>query len=407
MKYDSTKYAQELSDLCELQSETGMSLDEVSARLWWSILAEPGDRVAGALVSQLGAVAAFECVVASCVDGEAIVANRVVTGHDLQLTPDELVAGFRRWSPRLDQQRFDQVVRSSLTLHLRLVTPDHPHWPHQLNDLGDHQPLSLWQRGNPGLSSLLGESSVSVVGARAATAYGEHATATLVGFVSGQDVAVVSGGAYGIDGTAHRSTLSVHGRTVAVLAGGLDRLYPSGHETLFRRISETGALISEVPVGTAPSKWRFLQRNRIIGALTNATLVVEAGRRSGSLNTAHHCAQLGRPVGAVPGPITSAASAGCHRLLREAVAECITSGSELLELISPETVGAQGETALSAHSESELRVLDALSRTTARDVRRITQLSGLDARAVQVALGTLELAGSVRQSEHGWTTQVS
>ena len=143
---------------------------------------------------------------------------------------------------------------------------------------------------------------------------------------------IVSGGAYGIDGAAHRAALGVGGATVALLAGGVDRAYPQGHQQLLRTIAASGAVVSEVPCGTAPTKWRFLSRNRIIAALSDATVVIEAGWRSGSLNTAGHAAALGRPLGAVPGPVTSAASAGCHRLLREYDARCVTTAAEVREL---------------------------------------------------------------------------
>jgi DNA processing protein len=150
--------------------------------------------------------------------------------------------------------------------------------------------------------------------------------------LSARDVVVVSGGAYGIDGMAHRATLASGGATIAVLAGGIDRLYPAGHEVLLTRVAEQGLLLSEVPCGTPPTKWRFLQRNRLIAALAEATVVVEAGRRSGSLNTARHALDMGRPVGIVPGPITSAASAGCHAILRTELVTCVTSTSEIMQL---------------------------------------------------------------------------
>ncbi len=144
--------------------------------------------------------------------------------------------------------------------------------------------------------------------------------------------AIVSGGAYGIDGMAHRAALASDGTTIAFLAGGIDRFYPLGHESLLTRIAQTGAVVSELPCGAAPTKWRFLQRNRLIAAASQATVVLEAGIRSGSLNTAGHAAALGRPLGAVPGPVTSPASAGCHRLLREFDAMCVVDADQMAEL---------------------------------------------------------------------------
>jgi DNA processing protein len=146
-------------------------------------------------------------------------------------------------------------------------------------------------------------------------------------------VAIVSGAAYGIDGMAHRSALAVGGTTMAFLAGGVDRFYPSGHDALLGRIMDSGLVLAEAPCGYAPTKWRFLLRNRLIAASSQATVVMEAGWRSGSLNTANHAATLCRPLGVVPGPVTSASSAGCHRLLREYDAVCVTTASEMLELL--------------------------------------------------------------------------
>ena len=142
-------------------------------------------------------------------------------------------------------------------------------------------------------------------------------------------VTIVSGAAYGIDGMAHRAALNAGGVTVAMLAGGVDRAYPAGHTELLARIAAHGVVASEVPCGSAPTKWRFLQRNRSISALAQATVVVEAGWRSGSLNTAGHAAALGRPLGAVPGPITSTTSTGCHLLIQAGIARLITSADDL------------------------------------------------------------------------------
>jgi DNA processing protein len=144
---------------------------------------------------------------------------------------------------------------------------------------------------------------------------------------------VLSGGAYGIDGAAHRAALASGGSTVAVLAGGLDRLYPAGHTELLTRVGKEGLLLSELPPGAAPTKWRFLARGRLLAALSGTVLIAEAGYRSGSLHTAARAIELGRPVGAVPGPLTSAASAGCHRLLRDGLGSIITGYDDVRELL--------------------------------------------------------------------------
>jgi DNA processing protein len=222
---------------------------------------------------------------------------------------------------------------------------------------------------------------------------------------------VVSGGAYGIDGAAHRAALAVGGLTVALLAGGADRAYPVGHSQLIGRIAEDGVVVSEVPCGSTPTKWRFLQRNRLIAALTSATVVVEAGWRSGSLNTAAHASALSRGLGAVPGPITSAASAGTHRLLREFGAECITSAADVRELLG---IGAAPGRAAPGNAplgrgggerpptDDAMRVRDALSTRVWRDADDLGQRTGMARDEVEAILGLLHLEGDVTFKGGGW-----
>lgn len=280
----------------------------------------------------------------------------------------------------------------------RLLVPGDAGWPVGVDDLGDHAPIALWVRGDPALPDRLGR-SIAIVGARAATGYGEHVTIDAASGLVDRGFTVVSGAAYGIDGAAHRAALASGGATVAFLAGGVDRFYPSGHETLLTRIVDRGAVVSEVPPGTAPTKWRFLQRNRLIAASSAATVVVEAGWRSGSLNTAGHAAALGRPLGAVPGPVTSSASAGCHRLIREYDAVCVTNAGDMAALVGdPEPVPE----AVSHVDAARVRVLDALSGTSARPVSRIAALAGLSLDAVRAQLGLLELDDLVVESPSGW-----
>src|SRR6201995_1311084 len=146
---------------------------------------------------------------------------------------------------------------------------------------------------------------------------------------------VVSGAAYGIDACAHQGPLAADGVTIAVLACGVDRAYPPGHHDLLASIAAQGVIVSEWPPGRAPNRLRFLIRNRVIGALTRGTVVVEAGLRSGALNTARHTRDLHRPVMAVPGPVTSETSAGCHKIIREWGAVCVNGAPDVLELRPP------------------------------------------------------------------------
>ena len=182
---------------------------------------------------------------------------------------------------------------------------------------------------------------VTITGARAATGYGEHVAMELAAAAMTDKRQVVSGGAYGIDGVTHRTVLAGGGSTIAVMAGGLDRLYPAGHTELLNRVGTHGLLLSELPPGAAPSKWRFLQRGRLLAALSGAVVVAEAGYRSGTLNTAARAVELHRPVGAVPGPITSPASAGCHRLLRDGLATVITGYDDVRSLLDGMRDGPQ------------------------------------------------------------------
>lgn len=357
----------------------------------WNHLTEPGDAVAGRLVAGLGAAPALrEFLIGGMprVDG---------------LSKQHLVEGYRRWTPRVVPRQLAHAIQLAAASGVRQLSPADTCWPAQLADLGDHAPLALWVRGNPQLVGRL-TPSVAIVGARAATSYGEHVANELAAELAGAGLPVVSGAAYGIDGAAHRAALSVGGSTVALLAGGVDRAYPAGHTDLLQRITAGGAVVSEVPCGTTPTKWRFLARNRLIAAAADATIVVEAGQRSGSLNTAGHAAALGRAVGAVPGPITSGASAGCHRMLREYDATCITSAADVRELL-----GLGGAVPLFddtfGRTDDHTRVRDALSTRSPRPVDDIARRSGMSPAEVEAILGILHLSGAALRDAHGWRAQ--
>lgn len=360
---------------------------EVLARIAWSVLAEPGDGVAGTLIGELGAADALRFVL-----GES--GLLVSPGGESRA----LTEGVARWSTRADPNVVRRAITDARDIAASLVIPGDPDWPVGLDDLGVHAPAVLWVRGD--LSLLSRSPRVAIVGARAASAYGEMVAAELAGDLAAAGVSIVSGGAYGIDGAAHRAALAVDGATVAFLAGGVDRAYPQGHQQLLRRIVDTGAVVSEVPCGAAPTKWRFLSRNRLIAALGQATVVVEAGWRSGSLNTAGHAASLGRPLGAVPGPVTSASSAGCHRLLREYDAHCVTNASEVRELW--EAVTGDSTVQASAIDAEHRRVLDAIGTRNWLPSAEIARRAGLAPGRVTALLGILDLEGAVERSELGW-----
>ncbi|WP_156759580.1 DNA-processing protein DprA [Microbacterium karelineae] len=353
------------------------------ARVAWSVLIEPGDRVAGERIARLGAAGAL--------DGLAEAAR----GGDR-----ELAQAVDRWRSRWDPALVTAAIAEGARREMRLLVPGDAAWPEAFDVLGPHAPVALWVRGDP--AALVGAATIGMVGARAATPYGEHVAADIAGDLAAGGATIVSGAAYGIDGAAHRAALSAGGRTVAFVAGGADRVYPAGHANLFAQIAETGAVIAECPPGTTPTRWRFLARNRLIAAVSDATIVVEAGARSGSINTASHAASLGRPLGAVPGPVTSSTSAGCHRVLREYDAVCVTSADDVRELI-----GAAGEPSLPAYESAEaVRVADALSRRVPRDVDAIARRSGLAPADVIATLGLLGLQGTAEAQPDGWVSTV-
>jgi DNA processing protein len=299
----------------------------------------------------------------------------------------------------------------------RLITPDDDEWPYLafagFSGFGAEElkkkpegrpPLVLWALG-PARLDELAMRSAAIVGTRACTAYGEHMAADLAAGLVERDVAVVSGGAYGIDGAAHRATLACDGTTLAVLAGGIDIPYPAGHSALLHRIAGSGLLVTEYPPGVRPARHRFLTRNRLVAAFSGATVVVEAGLRSGAANTAAWARMMGRVVCAVPGPVTSAASAGSHELLRNG-ATLVTRADEVVEI-----VGRCGEladepvhpvTSLDGLSDAETAVYEALPGRGVRTVEEIAIASGLPPDRVLGPLATLEIAGLVRRHDGCW-----
>ncbi len=291
-------------------------------------------------------------------------------------------------------------LRMAARRGVRLRIPSDRVWPEGLDDLGAHGPIALWTLGSEDVLRTAPR-SIALVGARAATGYGEHIAMESAAGLVDRGFTIVSGAAYGIDGMAHRAALASGGGTIAFLAGGVDRFYPSGHDSLLRRIEASGMVASELPCGSSPTRWRFLQRNRLIAAASRATIVIEAGSRSGSLNTAGHAAAIGRPLGAVPGPVTSAASAGCHRLIREYDAICVTSAEEMAELVIGPSDDRLAMPSSAPYDAERVRVLDALS-SRARSIDDIARLSGLSIATVQSMLGLLELEGIASAGESGW-----
>jgi DNA processing protein len=369
-------------------------MTDLTLRAWayLSRVVEPPCAELGALVDRVGPVDAAERVRRGQVDDS--LAHRTEARREIDRAADDL-----EWLARRGG---------------RLITPDDDEWPMLAFAAfgGDavaarpqgRAPLVLWAMG-PARLDETAQRAAAVVGTRAATSYGEQVAADLAAGLAEQEVAVVSGGAYGIDGAAHRAALAVEGVTVAVLAGGLDIPYPAGHSGLLHRIGGNGLLVTEYPPEVRPARHRFLTRNRLVAAFAGAAVVVEAGLRSGAANTAAWARVLGRVVGAVPGPVTSSASTGCHALLR-AGAEVVTRAADVVEL-----VGRIGElapdqprpaTPLDGLSDAERQVYEALPGRGVATVDEIAVAAALEPARILAPLAMLELAGLAERDDGRW-----
>ena len=379
-----------------LVEPTPVTPTERRARMLLTRIVEPGDVDACRLVRAHGAEALLDRV-----------ASRTAVGRD---GPD-LGGKVTAWAERLRATDPDDVISRAEATQARLVCPGDDEWPVKVDELvlaGGHgerrggAPFALWVQGAGDLGMLTG-SSVAVVGARAATAYGEHVAGDLALGCAVAAWTVVSGGAYGIDAAAHRGALAANRPTVSVLAGGIDRLYPAGHAPMLRRILAHGCLVSEAAPGCAPTRSRFLVRNRLIAALTDGTVVVEAAVRSGSLNTARWADDLGRAVMGVPGPVTSATSRGVHELLRGPTAVLVTAADEVIEHLSPVGTGLaprreEAPRAVDGLGPESRRVLDAVPRHDPAPAESIALVAGLARATVQTRLDRLARDGWVHRT---------
>lgn len=311
-------------------------------------------------------------------------------------------------SSDLDEMIADQMIRAK-ALGARLIIPGDRQWPTQLNDLAARAPLGVWVLGNANLR-LLALRSIAIVGARAATSYGQLLARTTAGTLADRGWLVVSGGAFGIDVAAHRGALGAGGTTACVLAGGVDVAYPRSHENLFSAVARDGLLLSEAALGAAAQRQRFLTRNRIIAALARATIVVEAALRSGSRTTAREAGELLRLVMAFPGPVTSVASAGTHELIKDGQAVLVTDADDVVHLLGePPVLEVPDELPVIAtarsvdydheHTEALLGVLPVRGGI---GLDELASRMGADAAQVGSMLGVLELTGRVERNNAGW-----
>ncbi|QGK71030.1 DNA processing protein DprA [Allosaccharopolyspora coralli] len=371
------------------------------ARAYLSAVAEPPAPAVCGFVSAHGPVEA---------------AARVVAGDVPRDVEDEVQA-------RRGEVSGSALLESARRAGLRLLTPEHAgDWPTErfgcfeeataIGLAGVAPPLALWTRGSRSLARAL-DRSCAIVGARAASGYGEHVSAEWAHGLVSAGVTVVSGAAYGIDGAAHRGALAArgsgtdeaHGVTVAFVASGADVDYPAGHARLLATVAERGLVLSEYPPATMPRKHRFLVRNRLIAGAGAGTVVVEAGARSGAGNTASTAESLGRPVMAAPGPVTSASSVGCHAMIRSGKAVLVTRPDDVLELINP--MGSAPP-----EQGSPKRVTDEVGSYARRvhealwdgaSAEQLAVSTGLPPGKVRAVLPELEFAGLARRGDEGWS----
>ena len=380
-----------------------------------SILTEPGDTVLGALLRSISASEVLDMVLSGCRDPGALVRpvhlsdGGLADGEDVGSRTVSRVAANRaveRWRARRGEVPSPGRVELWELAGFRILCPGEAEWPTQLDDLGDARPVVLWLSGTTNLRFACLH-SVSVVGSRAATAYGSHVATELSAELAGLGWTVISGGAFGVDACAHRGALAVGGCTVAVLASGLGYTYPKGNSDLFAAVAHTGVMVSECPPERRPTRPGFLVRNRVIAALSRGTLVVEAALRSGALNTARHARELNRPVMAVPGPITSDQSAGCHELIMQSQAACVTGVRDIIELVAPLGDAENRSARPPAIPADDLdpvtaSVLRAVAQRSGRGPATIATLAGVDLDTALRCLGLLGAAGYVERSDQGW-----
>ena len=372
------------------------SVDESLQRLDLSLRAEPGDPAMAAAVGTHGAAETLEAVRAGCLPSGSPVPEGWSSGPRNDLT-----------------EQAGRLLDAASSQGLRWVVPGQEEWPDGLGDLEhapalNHRggpPLGLWVRGSLGLAETVAR-SVAVVGCRAATSYGQSVAGQLGAGLAERNVTSVSGAAFGIDSAAHRGSLALNGPTVAVLACGTDVAYPRAHVTLLDRIGAEGLVVSELPLGATPTKWRFLARNRLIAALARGTVVVEAAVRSGALNTAHWALSLGRMTMGVPGPVTAATSRGVHELLRAGGALLVSDAGQVWESVAPAGSGLLEPPRLPASAFDLLgplhqRVIEALSTHGHHPVAAVAARARLPQSEVRAALAGLVAAGVADEDSRG------
>ncbi len=368
-----------------------MSDQERLARVALSRLTEPGDPRLTGLVAELGATRLHQML---------------ATQQDASGMLTDVAARLASTDP---ERELDRATR----LGIRFVMPSDPEWPRQVEDLliagtlheRGGPPIGLWVKGPLRLDRLA--DAVAVVGSRSSTTYGDQVSGEIAAVLAQHGVPVVSGAAFGIDQAAHRGAIALDGATVAVLACGADRAYPTAHQDLLAHIGRHGAVVSEAAPGCAPTRIRFLARNRLIAALGRGTVVVEAATRSGALNTAKWAELLNRQVLGVPGPVTSAQSQGVHQLVRRGAATLVTNAQEVLEMVADvgQHLVEAPQAPVTVRDRLTVRhrqVLDAVPVSQGVGTDSVARTAGLGVVEVRSALTHLERSGLVEHDGVGW-----
>ncbi|MFI0354003.1 DNA-processing protein DprA [Actinomadura sp. 9N407] len=371
-----------------------MTTGERTARAALCAIAEPGDTLINRMIDHTGAPGALDAIRSGRLPAE--------------LAPTEgEVRRLEHWRIRLRTASPDEDLAVCDEMGIRLVCPGDPEWPTTLDDLGPARPYALWLRGPNDLRHGCLR-SVAVVGSRAASPYGLRVASDLSSQLAERGWTVVSGGALGIDAAAHRGALAADGPTVAAFANGVDVPYPAANDGLFAEMARRSLLVSESPPGAPPNRLRFLVRNRVIAALSRGTLIVEAERRSGALNTAAWARKLGRALMAVPGSVHSRTSEGCLRLLREdPAATLITCCDEVIEMVGQ--IGADlaprpsGPVLPRDRLDPATRaVLEAFPSRGTAGPAQLAATAGMDLPTVNGKLGLLSAAGFIERDAGGW-----
>ncbi|HCG57234.1 MULTISPECIES: DNA-processing protein DprA [Brevibacterium] len=386
-------------------------------------IGEPGDGLLTGLVDEIGPIAVLELIraVAAGTSSAAEAADSLSSIVTAVAGSGQLGEAFDRWAVRGADAQGHRDLEAVHRLGGRLVIPSDDEWPTALRDLGTAAPLGLWIRGTVALNAAL-QRAVAIVGARAASNYGTKCASDLAWDLAARGLTIVSGGAFGIDAAAHRAAIAREGTTIAFMAGGVDRFYPAANTELFHQVLECGAIVSETAPGMTPMRHRFLLRNRLIAASSQVTVIVEAGWRSGALNTARHALELSREVAAFPGSVYSASSTGTHRLIRHHEAQLVTSCEDVIALTGGVEPALFNDGSLPSEdprlpsedpnrsspdptddlAEREKICLNVLSATKALAVGTVAARAGLTVPNTLSALAVLELAGMSVRRESGW-----